>query len=326
MDRNRYNLQNLRTAVRNPRRAAEELWRLAETPLRFANNTYFRRRYGDGVDVIQRDWDNLILLDACRFDYFQEVNTIPGDLDVITSAGAHSWEFMESNFVGRDLHDTVYVTANPHSEKLADDTFYTIETVLDKWQKDPGTVLPRDVVQEAMGAHNEYPNKRLIVHFMQPHKPWLGPTAERIRERVDLKGWDKYHARDESVDRTGVSLWKAAREGHVTQEEIVRGYTETLEIVLKEVQELLESLDGKSIVTADHGEMLGEQIVPGTRRRYGHPHDIYTPELCRVPWLETDYETRREVESEEPIGFQGLDDSVVNDRLQALGYAPEDAD
>lgn len=323
MKNGRYNLHSLKKAIKNPELALEELYRLVETPVRTTNNRYFQRKYGAGVNVFDRDWDNLIILDACRYDFFAEVNTIPGELEVVTSAGAHSWEFMESNFVGKELHDTVYVTANPHTEKLSDETFYIIETVLDKWRKDPGTVYPDDVVDEAIQAFEQYPDKRSVVHFMQPHKPWLGPTAEEIRDRVDLRGWDKYHVQDKSTDRSGISLWQAAKEGYVTRDELVDGYKESLEIVLDEVSDLLETLDGKSVVTSDHGEMLGEQIAPLTRRRYGHPHDIYTRQLCRVPWLELDYETRREVRSEEPIGFERLDEDVVNDRLQALGYAPE---
>lgn len=318
-----YEFQDIKKVIRNPRLAVEELYRLIETPIRISNNIYFRHKYGDGINIFDCDWDNLILLDACRYDFFLEENTIPGDLDVVTSAGAHSWEFMEANFVGKELHDTVYVTANPHAEKLSEDTFYTVWSVLDEWRENPGTVYPEDVVKETIEAHNQFPDKRLVIHFMQPHKPWLGPTAEEIRDRVNLRGWDKYHARDESVQRSGISLWQAAKEEKVTQQEIVNGYKETLRIVLEKVAELLDVLNGKSIVTADHGEMLGERIAPFTRRRYGHPHDIYTQQLCRVPWLEIDHETRRAIKSEEPIGFERLDEDVVNDRLQALGYAPE---
>jgi hypothetical protein len=69
--------------------------------------------------------------------------------------------------------------------------------------------------------------------------------------------------------------------------------------------------------------MLGEKLLPGTTPVYGHPHDIYTPELCVVPWFEMDAESRRDVRAEEPIGREEMEQDVVNERLQALGYAPE---
>lgn len=47
---------------------------------------------------------------------------------------------------------------------------------------------------------------------------------------------------------------------------------------------------------------------------------VDTRELCLVPWLELDADDRREVKADEPIGFEQLENSVVEDRLEALGY------
>jgi hypothetical protein len=284
-------------------------------------NRYFRWKNGQGTDVMSEDWDNLILLDACRFDYFEEENTFAGELSRVQSRGGHSWEFMEGNFVGRQLHDTVYVTANPHAEKLEDDVFYTIWKVLDRWDDDLETVAPEDVVSEALAAHETYPNKRLIVHFMQPHEPWIGPTMEQIEERVSLKGWDKYHGReDTSTDLQGMGPWDAVRENIVSKSEMRQAYRESLQIVLDHVQELVAEFGGKSVISADHGELLGERIAPGLPRWYGHPHDVYLEEAYFVPWLELPHESRREVVAEEPIGSESLDEDVVDQRLKALGY------
>jgi hypothetical protein len=41
----------------------------------------------DGVSVFKGDWDNLIILDACRYDIFAETNTLSGDLSKRTSRG-----------------------------------------------------------------------------------------------------------------------------------------------------------------------------------------------------------------------------------------------
>lgn len=145
----------------------------------------FDLEHDGGIYVMEEDWDNLILLDACRDDYFQESTSFDGEYTSKVSRAHESWGFMQENFVDEALHDTVYVTANPYSERLNQDTFYKVETVLDRWNSDTGTVLPEDVTEVALNAHDRYPNKRLIIHYTQPHTPHLGETAQKY----DSYGW-----------------------------------------------------------------------------------------------------------------------------------------
>ncbi len=322
----RYTLGNFLRAIKNPELFKKETRRIQNIILgksiRRVQNKLFNKRYGPGIDVMSEDWDNLVLLDACRYDYFKRQQNLGGDLREVVSRGAHSWEFMKKNFVGRNLHDTVYITANPHAEKLSDDVFYTVETLLDQWDSELGTVLPRDVVEAAVEANEKYPNKRLIIHFMQPHKPHLGPTADSIRERIELRGWDKYHGHKAvEGNLSGISLWSAVKSGDVSINKTRQAYAESLDIVLDYTSELVNRISGKTIVSSDHGEMLGEHGV--FVRRYGHPHDIYNRKLRIVPWYVIPSDERRDITSEEPIGFKRLDTDTVNNRLQALGYAPE---
>lgn len=314
----RYTLSSLKKAVRDPSLAVEEI----DQALCQVRSWKFEAQHGPGIDMMEEDWDVLILLDACRYDYFKNQVNIRGELERVISPGARSWEFMQQTFAGRELHDTVYVTANPHTEKLDSNIFYTVETMLDSWNQDLGTVLPEDVVSAAIEANANYPNKRLIIHFMQPHKPHLGPTSEQIRQRVELKGWDKYHGHsDKKAERDGISLWKAVEENKVTIDELRKAYSQSLDIVLEEVEELIKSIPGKTIISADHGEMLGERGA--ITRQFGHPK-MYTPELRVVPWfLVQPTDSRRDVEPEEPIGYERLDDEVVENRLAALGYTAE---
>jgi len=37
-------------------------------------------------------------------------------------------------------------------------------------------------------------------------------------------------------------------------------YNENLDIVLTEIEALLDELDGKSVITADHGNLVGERL------------------------------------------------------------------
>jgi hypothetical protein len=75
----------------------------------------------DGIDIFEQDWDNLLLLDVCRYDAFEELNGIVEDLRPVTSRVSATPEFLRGNLRGRELHDTVYVTANPMLHRHADE-------------------------------------------------------------------------------------------------------------------------------------------------------------------------------------------------------------
>ncbi|MDB2276777.1 hypothetical protein PM022_20105, partial [Halorubrum ezzemoulense] len=120
----------------------------------------------------------------------------------------------------------------------------------------------------------------------------------------------------------GLQIWGAVKEGLVTVEEVREAYAESLDIVLLEVERFLDEVDGKSVVTADHGEMLGERVFPFTSRVWGHSEGFSTPTLREVPWLEIESESRRDITASEPIDSESdLDKSEVQSRLEALGYA-----
>lgn len=314
---NHYTLQNLKRALRNPVLIGREALRLASWPVHQAYGQYVETRYEDEcIDVMNADWDNLVLLDAARFDYFEEINAIEGSLRKETSRGKKSWEFIEENFLDRELHDTVYVTANPFSTDIPEGTFHFVDHLhARKWDDRIGTVQPEDVLDAAVAAQERFPNKRLIVHYMQPHRPYLGETAEMLRNRLDLQGYGDH---DE-----GIQIWGAVKQREVTVDEIRSAYSESLEIALESIEDLLDQLTGKSVVSSDHGEMLGERVLPCTTRVWGHMEGFDTPTLREVPWLEAEFESRREIQSDPPVESVGTDltGSEVSDRLEALGYA-----
>jgi hypothetical protein len=311
-----YRLENLIRALRNPVLIGREALRLASWPLHQAYGKYVTSQFENGsVDVMSADWDNLIILDAARFDIFEDVNIINGSLRKEVSCGKKSWEFIEENFVGRELHDTVYVTANPFSTDIPEGTFFDIKHLhANQWDDRIGTVQPDEVVKAAVEAHMRYMDKRLIIHFMQPHRPYIGGMAERLRERLDLQG---YGGHDE-----GIQIWGAVKQGDVSIVEVRQAYTESTEIAIQYIDELLTELPGKSVVSSDHGEMLGERVFPFTTRVWGHMEGFDTPKLREVPWLVVDADERREVLSEEPIDSKtDLDDAEITNRLETLGYA-----
>jgi len=100
----------------------------------------------------------------------------------------------------------------------------------------------------------------------------------------------------------------------------VEAYQTNLDVVLKEVDELLTSATGKTVVTADHGELLGERMSPVPVRRYSHPRGVFVDTLLTVPWFIHEDGTRKEIVSSPPETDTELDEETVDAQLKALGY------
>ena len=310
--RNHFTIENCRRALQNPRLIWREVHRLLSLPFNKAYG-YYVDQNASSVDVMSKEWDNLFILDACRADYFETQHRFEEPAERVIAPGKMSWEFMQKTFLGGQFYDTIYITSNPFATRLPEDTFFKTEYLIDEWDNEVGTIHPEDVVAAGAAAHEQYPNKRLILHFMQPHRPYLGPMAEQLRERVNLKGYRN--------QGDGVQIWGAVKEKQVSVNEVRQAYAESLDIVLSVVEDALSEFDGKTAITADHGEMLGERVFPFTSRVWGHSEGFSTLTLREVPWLVVDGD-RREVSDSPPVNSgEDLGESEVRDRLQALGYS-----
>jgi hypothetical protein len=290
--------------------------------LRYANRLYHRRlnsrqQNAAGTAIFEEDWDTLVILDACRYDMFEQHAELPGRLEHRYSKGSATTEFLRANIPGRDLRDTVYVTANPQFYQHQDELLVEFHEVINIW-KEAGwdeeyhTVLPETVTEYAQDAVEEYPNKRLLVHYIQPHYPFIGSQTEfDKRQLVDTDGRER-------------NVWYQLMTGtlDVDRETIWQLYANNLERVLPHVEELLTTVEGRTVVTADHGNMVGERAFPFPIREWGHPRGIYTEQLVRVPWLIHDNGPRRDiVAGQSESTAEDVEDETVADRLKHLGYA-----
>jgi hypothetical protein len=126
------------------------------------------------------DWDNLLIFDACRSDLFEENHTLPGKLKRVSLGAGDSPEFMEKQFSG-SYPDTVYVTGNPFAVELDAGTFHAVINLFESgWNEELETVLPDAVTDAGLEAAGEYPEKRLILHYMQPHFPFIGEQGRSL--------------------------------------------------------------------------------------------------------------------------------------------------
>jgi len=258
---------------------------------------FYKRIVGNkGVYIMEKDWDNLIILDACRYDLFKEVNNIPGILEFVISRGSHTGEFLRNNFKGRKYADTVYVTANPLVDYHVRDCFHEIVSVWkDGWSDEYETVLPKTMVEYALEADKKYPHKRLIIHFVQPHYPFLG---EKYGNRFGREYVGMTRAKDDAlgiVADHGISIWDALREGKFEKETVWDAYKENLQLTLPYVKELVDKLRGKTVISADHGNLFGERVPPLFLREYGHSSGIYAKNLVEMPWLVIESKDRKQI-------------------------------
>jgi len=278
----------------------------------------YHRTTGDieGRSIFSEQWDVCVILDACRADELERF--VPefdwlGRVDRFPSLASCTWNWVPETVAATPastLRETVYVAANPFPDELTDaGTFAVIDDVYAyAWDDDRGTVHPRSVTDAAIRQWRDDPPRRLVVHYVQPHVPFLTDDAWSL-------GPENFSHDAESVR----DAWDRVTAGELDRSVAIDRYRRTLAIVLQEVDLLLSSIDADSVVvTADHGEAFGEWGL------YGHPQGIDLPCLTSVPWVETDarddgtYDLPdRPLEARETAGT----DAPTRDRLRALGYA-----
>lgn len=272
----------------------------------------FARRYvyPDHKDIMARDWDNLIILDACRYDLFLSCNTLNGEVECYYSNASNTAEFVRKTFVGEHYPDTVCVTATPkYIKPNAEDAFHDVIHVWeDDWNDEARTVLPEVMVERVISAHKKYPNKRLISHFIPPHLPFIGEIGQQIPHSVAFLGDLRGHDRDKQ------NIWNAMSNGGLEIQRVWSAYKENLELTLPAIENLLDKLPGKSVVTSDHGNAFGEAGI------FGHPSRRHIEPLVCVPWFTADFDERKETLAEETNKRSNIDEETISDRLRDLGY------
>lgn len=296
---------------------------LGSLPLR-ASQLYYDVVGHDGEPVVERDWDNLVVLDACRADAFQEAADLAGETTERTCVGATTDEFVRKNFGDETFHDTVYVTANPRvNVNVTPESFHaTVDVWENGWDETIQTVHPETMTEAVLAAADDYPDKRIVAHYVQPHAPFVGPTAEEIPAHSTQSDHRKL-ARGGDPSGETANVWQLLNRGEVSHETVAAAYEENVELVIRETQRLVSSLTGRTAVTADHATLLGERVPPLFGQMYGHPVGIYPPALVTVPWHVSETDERKSVR-EEPPTEQTVDrrrgEAVVEDRLSDLGY------
>ncbi|SFR67025.1 sulfatase-like hydrolase/transferase [Halogeometricum limi] len=267
---------------------------------------HFQEDYG--TPIYERDWDVLIILDACRADLMNEVaDDYPflEKYETYNSIGSNSAEWLKKNFVDEyadEMKKTAMVSGNPHTDVYLDeDDFAVLDEVWRyAWEKEDELFRANYITDRAISVMREHQPERMIVHYMQPHHPFI-PYFEGFETELHGK-W--------------LNQWRDVRIGLASKSEKWRQYRDNLHYVLEYVDLLLHSIDSDSVViSSDHGEAIGEWGI------YGH-YDVPLQVLREVPWIETVAEDNGEYVPEftpEHTDSEGARHDV-EDQLEKLGY------
>jgi hypothetical protein len=278
-------------------------WNMEDLYKQFCYKLNGSKYHKKGFDIFEESWDNLIILDSCRFDTFHEICDFDGNLESRISKASMTEEFIRGNFSDKRLYDTVYVAGNYWYMKAKDEINSELHKFIAVEQDafDGDAAFPETVTKTAIRTSEIYPNKRLIIHYNQPHQPYFDRSGELFRRPVSYS-------------------FELPKDGYEHQD-IIHAYRTTLETVLRELQTLLSELKGRTVITADHGELLGERLWPLPFRRYGHPRGFRVEHLLKIPWFIIDDGERKDIIQSEPMyEVDETSEIEIDKHLRSLGY------
>jgi hypothetical protein len=227
--------------------------------------------------------------------------TFTGDHDIAYFSGN---PFI--NDLGIPLNELKWGASCDYEWTAADHISNVFDVWKSGWDETLGTVPPESLGEALRNNRSAIDRaERTVLHYMQPHAPYLsrgkGQKLKQIQKSIrkqdeSEQSGGRLAAVGESlrpkVERIlegselaqKVGLWleldpaDLLRNG--TRGAALELYEENLRIALESVSELIDDLDGRVVVTADHGEAFGEEGV------WEHHIETHIPPLVEVPWLE----------------------------------------
>jgi hypothetical protein len=210
--------------------------------------------------------------------------------------------------------DIIYISGNPNINsymKMTDggftfDSKKHFSKIIDVWDfgwsDKLGTIPPSNINKSFHKWYLKYPKKRFILHYNQPHGPWIsiGGEPKKLSEmktminEVNVNNKNSYSFPRKILRKLPPALWWELRKilrikSKSKEEEFYRihgkkgmkvAYLNDLKLVLKYVKILTESISGNWLITSDHGELLGENGW------FGHPRNSKIKVQRYVPFME----------------------------------------
>ena len=321
--------------IKNPGLAASHLYRRSkEAVVRSKLELYRRRRNIQRQkhlieEFASQDEFILVILDACRYDVFEEIycDYLNGELSRVWSSGRWTADYVRRTW--DDSYDLTYLSSIPvvsdfyfelrGNEFRPSNYFNEVVPLWDsKWDPELGTV-PADEVTDTALAYSAQPDRtRLIAHYAQPHVPYVGDTMILPWDPEEVNH-DPQELLEKGIDRPTQRIYRQIKSGELPESELRQAYRDNLKYVLDEVVRLVRRADCPVIVTADHGEHLGKD------GKYLHEEESCL--IRQVPWfVVSDSEIGTVPVEEEYQSVELANDSQtqssdeVKERLADLGY------
>lgn len=176
------------------------------------------------------------------------------------------------------------------------------------WNNKVGTVKPEAVNRKFRELENDVSDRRTVLHYMQPHKPFIGYGRSRMENmkknnvgKIESDTRDILPEEVSEILSNGIERLESSEtamklglmmslsplnflkayfgDSTSTMKEL---HEENMRKALECVQEIVEEVDGKVIITSDHGEAFGEEGV------WGHHIETHIEPLVEVPWFEVE--------------------------------------
>jgi hypothetical protein len=272
---------------------------------------------GQSKNILEEDWKFLVILDGCRYDMFKEVYTgILGDRGTLKKAispATGTPEWLVKIFYNQDCSGIIYI--NPLIKfdikidlgRPKNYFFKVVNAWQTGWDDALGTITPQGTNDAFTKTYVKNPEKRYIIHYMQPHDPYITIGGEPgLTVAKYLENRERLKQRKNSIreiisnkilsDHMSWSLKKVlgAPSGHFLEEHyrtygrkgVIEVFKNEIKLVLPYVKTLIDTCPGTWLIMGDHGTRLGEW------GRYGHGGRRIKA-VTEVPWLEIRNAKRR---------------------------------
>jgi len=301
----------IKKGIQNPHKALQYL-KAKTAPLLSGSEAALFSRLSIGDNVLDEDWDLLVVLDTCRLDAlkrakqtgeFSSLNS--ASIDTRYSVGGSTLEWTAQTFSRSYCGCTSqidYIAGNILVEEVLDGR-RTPEGIDDaSWSPTNWDILSKSEFNKFVSVGTMYGARdKARGHQDRPH-----PSAELVTDLAIKHGRKKspdklivhyiqphypYYSAIESGEREELKSWEIfpfndLRYGKVKKSTVWERYMAELRSGLEAVDVLLQNYDADLVaITADHGEAFGERYfgVRGYKHRVGMLH----PKVRYVPWATT---------------------------------------
>jgi len=269
------------------------------------------------TEFVESDSFCLIILDACRYDVFDNNidEYLDGELQLVWGSGRWTGDYAVrtwQKYYQLTYFASIPVVSDAHFNRIDQDFkpskhFENLVRCWDsEWDPELGTVPANRVTDCAIQYLLDTDSPQIVVHYAQPHVPYIGDT-----EILPWEGGSDKNIQERLDDGTQptIKFYEMIRKGEISNKKLQKAYEDNLRYALSEVVRLVQRINCPVIITSDHGEHLGE------KGRYLHKTDSNI--LRRVPWFIVD---------DSEIGVTQIEDKYrsCQDTLDKKQYSPPD--